>query len=1031
MPRLILDDFNDPSTWTGFSSGQAKLDILPGEGSQGKALCLNFDFQGGGGFVVARRLIKLRLPETYAFSMNIRGWGAANSFEFKLLDAGNENVWRYREAAFEWPRDWQPLRIPSRRIDFAWGPAGGGRLTEVAAIEVAIAAGPGGEGQLCIEALAFEDLTPTAAPVPTASSALPQHPPAAVLEPSTATSWRSRPGDPDPWLSIDFGVEREYGGLLIHWETDCPARAFQVQTSSDGLHWTTDYQAPRIAGPRNYVFLPGGASSWLRLLTTPALEDRGVGIRALTLLPFDVSRSLQVFFQHLARQEAKGCYPRYLWGEQSYWTPVGSVAGGGQGLLNEEGLFELDGGECSIEPFLWVEGHLQSWSEADITQGLEEDYLPIPSVLWRLAGLELEIAACALGPADQTHFQLGYRLRNSHINSKRLRLFLAIRPFQVTPPWQEFHHFGGVTPIRELAWRAEAVWVNQSRRIRPLDPPSGFGVAAFDQGEIVTGYLQQGELPSQTEVSDPFGQASGALVWELELAPGETKEVRLAIPFAQTEAAAMVHSPRPFAQAAAAWRSKLGAIEFYLPRTAQTAALACKTAAAHILINRDGPALQPGPRRYTRCWMRDGAIMAAALLRLGLTREAVDFLRWYARFQSTDGNIPCCLDGETPDWLPEHDSHGQFIYTAMECYRLGGDVELLRELWPAVQRAVDHIQKLRRQRLGTEYQTGELANRYGLLPESVSHEGYLAHPVHAYWDDFWALRGLKDAVTMARILGEASAAAVIAPWRDDLRPCLAASIRAVMEERRLDFLPASVEWADPDPVAMTIALTLVDEAQILPPEAVTRSFDLYLQHFRAMHQDQVPWSQYTPYEIRIIGALVRLGRRNEARELLEFFLSDRRPRPWNQWPEIAWRDYRTPGHLGDLPHAWIGAEYILAFLSLFLYEREADQALVIGAGIPEDWLDDPEGIEVKGLRCRYGRLDLSLRRTPEQDLQLELGGELGLPPGGIIFQPPGEKPLRAVLINDQPTRPFSPFAVRIGEFPAEVRLSYRCHSSIR
>ena len=35
--------------------------------------------------------------------------------------------------------------------------------------------------------------------------------------------------------------------------------------------------------------------------------------------------------------------------------------------------------------------------------------------------------------------------------------------------------------------------------------------------------------------------------------------------------------------------------------------------------------------------------------------------------------------------------------------------------------------------------------RSGLVTESISHEGYSAKPVHSYWDDFWALRGLDDA----------------------------------------------------------------------------------------------------------------------------------------------------------------------------------------------------------------------------------------------------------------------------------------------
>ena len=40
--------------------------------------------------------------------------------------------------------------------------------------------------------------------------------------------------------------------------------------------------------------------------------------------------------------------------------------------------------------------------------------------------------------------------------------------------------------------------------------------------------------------------------------------------------------------------------------------------------------------------------------------------------------------------------------------------------------------------------TDALAKRlfFGLLPESISHEGYSSKPMHSYWDDFFALQGL-------------------------------------------------------------------------------------------------------------------------------------------------------------------------------------------------------------------------------------------------------------------------------------------------
>ena len=185
----------------------------------------------------------------------------------------------------------------------------------------------------------------------------------------------------------------------------------------------------------------------------------------------------------------------------------------------------------------------------------------------------------------------------------------------------------------------------------------------------------------------------------------------------------------------------------------------------------------------------------------------------------------------------------------------------------------------------------------------------------------------------------------------------------------------------------------------------------------------MPWTNYTPYEIRIIGALVRLGRCEEAHELARFFLAERRPPAWNQWPEIAWREPRTPGHQGDLPHSWIGAEYVLVFRDLFAFEREADRSLVVAAGIPEDWLAAGE-VAVSGLPTWYGRLDLHLRRVADGALRLSLGGAHRLPPGGFRFVPPGDKPLRDVRVNGEPATDFTPREACITTFPAEVVVKF-------
>ncbi len=215
---------------------------------------------------------------------------------------------------------------------------------------------------------------------------------------------------------------------------------------------------------------------------------------------------------------------------------------------------------------------------------------------------------------------------------------------------------------------------------------------------------------------------------------------------------------------------------------------------------------------------------------------------------------------------------------------------------------------------------------------------------------------------------------------------------------------------------------MADELHRLPRPAIDQTFEKYLEGFRARLRGDTPWANYSAYEIRIIAALVRLGRRQEAHELLRFLFADRRIQPWNQWPEISWRDPFGPSFIGDMPHSWIGAEYILAVRSLFVYEREADQSLVIAAGVAAEWLDEAGEIVVRDLPTHYGRLSYCLRRDGPDTWRMTLAGDLVMPPGGIIVLPPLPRPLVQVEINGRNSAAFAPEWARCGECPANMVL---------
>jgi hypothetical protein len=253
---------------------------------------------------------------------------------------------------------------------------------------------------------------------------------------------------------------------------------------------------------------------------------------------------------------------------------------------------------------------------------------------------------------------------------------------------------------------------------------------------------------------------------------------------------------------------------------------------------------------------------------------------------------------------------------------------------------------------------------------------------------------------------------------------MTASLVATMVKHKIDFIPGSVELGDFDPTATSIAIGLLDQLHLLPLNETHHTFDKYLAGFRERAGGMLNWNNYSAYEIRIIGALVKLGRRRDALDVMEFMLRDRRILPWNQWPEISWRDPSGPSFIGDLPHTWISSEYMLAVCTMFAYEREEDESLVIAAGVAEDWLSGGFEVGVRNLPTYYGNLSYSLRLEAKDTVRLKLEGDLAVPPGGIVVLPPLPRPIRQVMINGKATTDFKPDGFTCTQCPAEAVLSF-------
>jgi hypothetical protein len=1021
----VLDAFEDIAPWRAGASDDVQASVHAAEGVAGRSLRLDFDLAGTAGYAVARRALSLDLPRDYEIVFYLRGDAPANNFQIKLVDASGENVWWVNRPDFQFPHEWQLFRIKKRHIEFAWGPTKDRTLRHVAAIEFVVAGGRGGgRGSVYVSQLALRELPDEAAvaspPVVRASSALPGAEASLALDGSVSTAWKSDPAaGPVQELTIDFHRPRELGGLTVRWLRDAYASRYDVQFSDDGMRWRTVRRVVGSRGGPDALFLPEAETRFLRL----ALHEgpaRAYGLAELEVRDLAFGASPNAFFQAVARESPRGAYPRGMSGEQTAWTIVGVDGGDDSALLSEDGALEVAKGGFSIEPLVVTDSRrVMSWADVEPRQSLVDEYLPMPAVTWRHARWELRVSAFAVGARGDSRLIVRYAVRNLTAHPLPLDLVLAVRPFQVNPPSQFLNLVGGASAIRDITWDGATLSVNTDRKVFPLRTPDRIGVFPFDAGPIAS-LVNARDWAGAGEVHDEFGYASAALGYRLALAPHGSTTVGLVVPLSGPAVrpdlggeAPATWMNREHAAVAAGWRERVNRVSIDVPAAGRPLIAALRTALAHILITRDGPVLRPGTRSYARSWIRDGAMIAESLLRVGHAREAADYLRWYARYQFAGGKVPCCVDARGADPVAEHDSAGELIFLASEVYRYTNDRRLAESMWPHVEAAARYLESLR-QSERTDAHTAPAF--YGLLPASISHEGYSAKPMHSYWDDFWALKGYNGAIAIASALGHRDAATRLQTQRDELRADLAASLRHVTAAKGIAYLPGSAELGDFDPTSSAIAIAPDGELHRLPTELVHATYERYWREFVDRRDGRTAWEDYTPYEVRTVGTFVRLGWRERAHALLAFFMAGRRPVAWNQWPEVVGRDPRQPRFVGDMPHGWVASDFIRAVLDLFAYEREADQSLVLAAGIPPEWLNG-SGISVKGLRTPYGLVSYSAKNERGR-VVLQLDGSR-VPPGGVVFVWPGTQPPRDISINGKPAQ-WDGTELRVRELPARV-----------
>jgi len=849
------------------------------------------------------------------------------------------------------------------------------------------------------------------------------------------TTWTAAAGGATQ-VDIDLRKATEFGGLRVDWG-EHHATELDVQASNDKTTWRKVAELSRGTGNFDLLLHARTQARYLRLNIKATAGNAPVEIKELSLKGPDEMPTANTLYEIATEKARPGLYPEQFRKRQAYWTIMGLPVDHQESLLDEYGNFEPTSGSCSVYPFIYLDGKLNSALDArGIAQGLERGFMPLPGVTWDLGKVQLFIQGYTHGtPADSASY-MRYTVMNKSDAVQKGRLFLAIRPVQVNPIWQ----YGGLSPIQSMEMtnkdEGATVRVNNSDKFISLTRPSGFGARAFDLGDVVKD-LENGVLPPALKVANAGDLVSGAFAYDFELAVGQTVSAIIAAPLhgkkddiVSLEQMSFVENvdPARALQNAFEWRleelrkfwdERINTVTIDIPD--REIANSIKSQIAYILINMDGVAIQPGSRNYNRSWIRDGGITSVAMLRMGVTEPVKKFLDWYAARVRKDGLVPPILDnnGAVNTGFGsniEYDSQGEFIYAIMEYYALTKDRAFLEKHFDEIKRAMEFMVVLRDRTLVPDYMAGEAARERftGILPASISHEGY-SPPMHSYWDDFWALKGWKDGKAAAEILGSND----VARWADDqykiFKESMRKSLAATIAYKGINFIPGCAEKGDMDATSTAIGISPCQELDVMPRAALDQTYEMFYNDLK--RRLEPGWGgTYTPYELRSVTAFEALGHKDRAVELLDFIMADRRPLGWNHLAEVVMGDERKGGYIGDMPHTWVGSGLVNAVREMIADEQNG--RLVLLAGAPERWFRNGDGIRIGNMPTHFGKLDMTAKLN-DKVLTVTISGTIDAPKGLDLRWPIPGKP-SSVMVDGKAWPSYDEASCRVGSGVKEI-----------
>lgn len=658
------------------------------------------------------------------------------------------------------------------------------------------------------------------------------------------------------------------------------------------------------------------------------------------------------------------------------WTIIGNPDSSYEAFVDMAGAFQPGAQRYSIHYFIYDHDKRTLYSPEvnnprNASQSLLDGYLPSPRVKWQKNGIAVEVVSFSGTSSDVPVCFSSVLVRNSTSKPKNISVFLAAVPVGIP---------GGACSPQSIQMvqydkKMRSVLTDNSVLLSCDSKPDVFGVVTCDNESTrrsidVTSYIQKGILSSsKSAVASLSRNTSCAVRYDMRLEPGKKRMITFKSPmnyltaddWARKKESRITYS-QALEQLRSQWSSQLKRVEIKVPDKRYSDCFYANL--AYLLILTDDGLPKPGATIYHTFWTRDFAYISDALYYAGradATRFAIEHLK---DLKLPNGGFAPTL-GSNKD--AEYDAPGQIIYVLLQDYRRTGDKVRLMQKWPLIRAACLDIKAKR------------LANKWtdpakrGILPPSMSAEDLGKADQQHYWDDFWAVRGLQDAVYAANLLKMSKDAKWIRDESESLNKALWSSIRAVAGASKINYIPNGPEEVISSGMARgtSCALWPCMVLDVNDP-FVQSSFDTYWKKWIEPHNGGTEHKgEYWPYEgMDLAQGYLMLNQPERAQKILRWTLSHISTGDFYAWCEgMNMKDLSVS--MGDIPHGWMCASYISLMRNLLV--RESGKDLLLASGVLPEWLAPGKEIAIRDFPTLFGKMSYSLK-AKQNALHLSITG---------------------------------------------------------